>query len=88
MFLVTEYICYVPVEISSKSQLVQEICTSCSLYKQLVQDAICAGSLYELQLVLNLNLCMTYLYLRSLGHKNTRWELSPTSSGLIGLWFY
>ena len=37
------YICHVQVEILYKLQLVQEVCTSCNLYKQLVQVATCTG---------------------------------------------
>ena len=42
-YLDLEYICYVQVEMLYKLQLVQEFCTSCNLYKQLVQVATCTN---------------------------------------------
>ena len=38
-----KYICYVQAEILYKLQLIQISCTSCNLYKQLVQVATCTG---------------------------------------------
>ena len=37
-------------------------CTSCNLYKLLVQVATCTAVLYKLQLVQNLNLYITYIF--------------------------
>ena len=42
--------------------LYRQSCTSCNLYKLFVQVATCTGILYKLQLIQNLNLYITYIY--------------------------